>query len=129
MSWSIKAFPESSSLLIKAYGCLNLDSVMEMAASAASKAFRHACDNYLFDFTDLTLETSKEEIAEKPPFSENADLSIFRIAVACSFKNKPECNLLQEVANKQGYRIQVFDDLEDALQWMLNDNNAIEQKT
>ena len=126
MSWIIKAFPESSSLLIRAHGRLNLDSVVEMAASAENKALRHACYKFLFDFTDLTLETSKEEIAEKPPFSENADLSIFRIAVACSFKNKPECNLLQEVANKQGYRIQIFDDIEDALQWMLNDNNAID---
>ena len=120
LTFAIGLNPTRNVLEVRAEGELNSKNARHIARKISEFASKHRCSRVFFDYSQTHLTDSILSIYENPPYMEREGLTrAMRLAVRYE-RDEQKHRFWETVFRNRGYMARVFNNEDDALQWLMD---------
>ena len=116
--------PENRVLVVSVSGEMDNSTFPEAAKTLWDELDKHKCDRALIDHLDFTISDSVIEIYDRP--KELIDVSGGRRLKMAGLVKEMDTNyrFIENIYVNRGFNVRIFTDREDAMRWLIKDEEA-----
>lgn len=121
MEWKIEYWPETGVLYLKSGGTLEVESANALVKDLVQAAAAYRCTRHLVDHRATTFRFSLINYYQRPAINERLGISKNWKTAMVFAQSTDDTRFMETVFQNQGYNFRQFIDLEEALEWLVQD--------